>query len=472
MTTSAAPVSPPVGFENLDPARVLACLAEAEAAERAAGRDKLQLALHWCLLHPATPESGVAVWGDAEIPGVGNWEESLGGVGCPTVAAFAPEPFAATLKVSTFAGMQVLADALDLAYRFPATWARVRRLEVAPWKARRLAQHTHHLSREAAAYVDAELASRIDSCGVRLIDRTIAHAAATYDPASQAEAEQTGKQAWDVRLLHRTDGGWAGTSHLDATGDTIDLSKFYDLVCDHATHLGRLGDTDPLGARKAKALGVIADAQAHLDLYGIPPATESTPATEDEAPRLRRPTLAKSRFYLHLSLADLLALPDPLVLTSTGDVRGVGGTGGVGEVERLGPATTVQIREWLGTTRATIVPVLDLARDDAVDEHDPPAWMRETVILRDRHCVFPWCSVDARGCDQDHITPYIPIDQGGPPGQTSPARLACLCRRHHNAKTSGRWRYHRTRDGTYTWHGPHGQTYLVTPTGTTPLPHA
>jgi hypothetical protein len=98
--------------------------------------------------------------------------------------------------------------------------------------------------------------------------------------------------------------------------------------------------------------------------------------------------------------------------------------------------------------------------------------MRELVTLRDRHCVFPWCRVDARACDLDHIEPYVDLDDAGPPGQTAPSKLACLCRRHHNAKTSRRWSYIRNKDGTYTWHGPHHQTYVVTPEGTTALPHA
>src|SRR5262249_36815967 len=84
----------------------------------------------------------------------------------------------------------------------------------------------------------------------------------------------------------------------------------------------------------------------------------------------------------------------------------------------------------------------------------PPEWMRELVIVRDRHCVFPWCRTDARCCDLDHIEPYQAPDHGGPPGQTTPTNLAPLCRRHHNAKTTGRWRYQRHPDGTYTWHGP------------------
>jgi hypothetical protein len=89
--------------------------------------------------------------------------------------------------------------------------------------------------------------------------------------------------------------------------------------------------------------------------------------------------------------------------------------------------------------------------------------MRDLVILRDGHCVFPGCTRDARGCDLDHIAPY---DPDGPPGQTSPDNLACLCRRHHRAKTSGLWRYTRTPEGHYRWHGPYGATYLVTEAGT------
>ena len=88
--------------------------------------------------------------------------------------------------------------------------------------------------------------------------------------------------------------------------------------------------------------------------------------------------------------------------------------------------------------------------------------MRDLVHLRDEHCIFPRCQVDAKSCDLDHTIPY---DETGPPGQTTPANLASLCRRHHRAKTTGRWRYLRTPDGDYLWHGPYGTTYLVTVRG-------
>ncbi|MCD6639387.1 MAG: HNH endonuclease, partial [Nocardioides sp.] len=60
-------------------------------------------------------------------------------------------------------------------------------------------------------------------------------------------------------------------------------------------------------------------------------------------------------------------------------------------------------------------------------------------------------------------------DDGGPPGQTTPANLAPLCRRHHRAKTSGTWSYERLEPGTYLWTGP-GVTALVTTQGTAVIP--
>ena len=92
--------------------------------------------------------------------------------------------------------------------------------------------------------------------------------------------------------------------------------------------------------------------------------------------------------------------------------------------------------------------------------------MHELVELRDGHCVFPRCTVPAKTATRTTSTAYLPIEEGGPPGQTHPDALACLCRRHHRAKTARVWRYARTPEGHYLWHGPHDATYLVTDTGT------
>ena len=275
-----------VEVSDLDAEWLLDLAADAEVRERQAGRAKLRAAAQWCVLHPATAESGFVTWSDTGLPGLCPEEEALGGVGTPLVAAFTPEPFAAALGVSTLTGFQLLADALDLHHRLPRIWAAVEALAVAPWKARKIAQATHHLSKAAAASVDAQLADRIGSCGWRAIESAVAQAIATYDPHLLETREKQGRDAWGVRLFHRgvcTDGGdgWVGTSHLEVTGDTLDLTTFHDLVCEQAAQLKALGDTDTLEVSKAKAVGVIANRQAALDLGTLlgPDATESPDRT-------------------------------------------------------------------------------------------------------------------------------------------------------------------------------------------------
>ena len=85
-----------------------------------------------------------------------------------------------------------------------------------------------------------------------------------------------------------------------------------------------------------------------------------------------------------------------------------------------------------------------------------------SAILRDRTCVgSPTATRTRRDCDLDHIEAFVEMDDGGPPGQTRPDNLAPLYRRHHRAKTHFGWRYHRNRDGSYTWTGPQGHRYTV-----------
>ena len=69
------------GVGDLGPAELLAHATDAERAERAAALDKLELALQWCVLHPATSDTDSAVWGDAGLPGLSDCDERLGGDG-------------------------------------------------------------------------------------------------------------------------------------------------------------------------------------------------------------------------------------------------------------------------------------------------------------------------------------------------------------------------------------------------------
>ena len=119
---------------------------------------------------------------------------------------------------------------------------------------------------------------------------------------------------------------------------------------------------------------------------------------------------------------------------------------GAADIEKLGTITTDLLATWLARhdlsdTVLRVRPVLDLNADWSVDPHDPPERMREQVMLTHSTCVFPGCRRDSRACDLDHIEAYVPIDDGGPPGQTRPDNLAPLCRRHHRVKTHTAWTY-------------------------------
>jgi hypothetical protein len=398
---------------------VLDAIAEADRDERDAAARKLALAYEWAVLHPAGED--VATHAGPAL-GVLFASESLGGEGTPLVAAFAPETLAVRLRITPSAAASLIGDALDLVHRLPLLWRKVQALEVPAWQARRVAAQTRALPATAAWWVDDQLARRTDhACGPVVVDRLVAQATAVADPETQQDREEKAQAAWDVTLSHPDPTLFAGTSRLEVTGDSLVLAELTDLVNEIAHQLWLDGDTSPLGVRKVKALRLVVRA-----------AKGSGEASASE----------KVRIYVHVDAEDLEPRPESDEVFA------------VARVERLGAATLARLREWVGHHQVTILPVLNLQRGDPVDVHDPPMWMRELVILRDQHCIFPGCGRDARSCDLDHTVPY---DPAGPPGQTNPDNLACLCRRHHRAKTSGLWRYTRTPDGEYVWHGPHGR---------------
>jgi hypothetical protein len=223
------------------------------------------------------------------------------------------------------------------------------------------------------------------------------------------------------------------------TLDTPDAELLDQSIGRIAADLKELGDTEGLDVRRARAAGILANPQHALDLLS---------GREGAAPSPHGG--ATTNLYVHLTPADLEA---PV---------------GAASIEKLGAATTQLLTDWLARftatgAKVTLRPVLDLNADWAVDQHDPPEGMREAVMLRDAHCVFPGCARESRACDLDHITEYLSMDDGGPPGQTRPGNLAPLCRTHHRAKTHSVWHYKRLDDGSYAWTAPTGHRYTVIP---------
>ena len=150
-----------------------------------------------------------------------------------------------------------------------------------------------------------------------------------------------------------------------------------------------------------------------------------------------------------------------------------GPTGRMEEGQR--PTLLGQVRSWCGDsrTKVTIKPVIDLNPELTAPGYDIPDRIRDQIILRDRNCVFPWCSRPARGCDMDHVIEYDhdADAEGRPqPGPTTTSNLAALCRGHHRLKTHTSWRYRMTSNGVFEWTSPHGHHFRRDSSGTVALP--
>ena len=338
-------------------------------------------------------------------------------------------------------------------YRLPRLWDLAKDGRIPPWRARLVACLTKDLTAEAALFADRLIAATPERVTKVNAARLVQEARLYFDPDRAIDDEQKAAAARGVLVRQ---GGAPGTSEVEMTLDTPDAQALDSTITQVAAELKARGDSDSLDVRRARAAGILADPRRALDLL------------DGQQARPTRGSHGEVSLYVHLTPADLHA-------------DCAGGTG-VAVIERLGAATTQLLADWLARhaaagTKITLRPVIDLGDQDdpahqPVDRHDPPEAMREVVVLRDTHCVFPSCRRDSRFCDLDHITEYLPMEDGGPPGQTHPGNLAPLCRTHHRVKTHSAWHYKRLDDGTYTWTSPTGHQYAVTPFSRRPVTDA
>jgi hypothetical protein len=372
--------------------------------------DKIAGALEWLEQQVVDPCASA----DVALAGYGDGELLLAGDGAPAVSEAAVVELLTALGVSDAAGRHWLSKALEVKYRLQRLWHRVLDLEVAPWRALRVAESTLSLPFAGAAFVDARLARFAHSLSWSQLERTVEAARAEFDPG---EAER--RRAQDPRHFHvRTEGaGIDGHVYVDGLLDAADALDLDAAVSATAAQLAGLGCDESLDVRRAMAVGQIARAQLALDL------TETTG---------RGVTL-----YVHLSASAVATMDN----TDT-------------------PVLITQVASWCAGANVTIKPVIDLNEARVVGGYVPTDPLAERVRLTWPRCVFPFCTRRARRCDLDHRVPY-------PDGPTSTANLAPLCRTHHRMKTFAGWTYEpaaTTEHGVptaFTWTSPTGDHYCV-----------
>ncbi|MDT0186374.1 hypothetical protein Q9S36_39930 [Microbacterium sp. ARD31] len=445
--------------DDLSAPDLLALARDRKAAEHRAAADLLVVAASWADLHPPESIHSAATFAVAGC----EHEEPIAGDGAPLVAEFCVAELGAVLGISSTGAKKLIGHALELRHRLPRLWAQVQAGVVPAWRARSVAEVTIHttpaLTPEAAAFVDAQVAAVAGRVGPAQLDRLVAEAIKRYDLATDDPAKDPENGHLHVDPQHVTindeDVHFAGTMRLEAELDIADALDLGAAVAHGAEVQKALGSTESLDVRRAKALGDLARTQTALDL-----ATDTTTAIATEPDTADLPPAREVAIHAHFDAS------------TVGESTVFGPTGRIEEGQRL--VLVDQVKAWCGDTRTqvTIRPVIDLNTELTASGYEIPDRIREQIALRDRTCVFPWCSRPARRADVDHIVEYDHhADAEGRPqaGPTATSNLACLCRSHHRLKTHTAWTYRVVAAGVFEWTSPHGHHYRRDRTGTSPI---
>nr|WP_300044857.1 HNH endonuclease signature motif containing protein [uncultured Nocardioides sp.] len=436
--------------DALTASHLLASIQASRQIEHAEAARQLDLAAQWADLHPPESIHDAAAF---TVPG-SEHEELIAGEGAPLVAEFCLAELGTVLGCSTTTAKKLVGHALELRHRLPRLWAQVHTGRVPAWGARAVAEVTIHttpsLTVAAAAFVDAQVAAVAGRVGPAQLDRLVAEAITRFDLADAHPAADPEDGYLHVDPRHATidtqDVHFAGTMRMEAE---LDIADALDRALTHGAALRKaLGSDESLATRRAKALGDLARTQTALDLAGAGTEPQRLPAA--------REVVLHAHFDASMDGRATVFAP----------------TGRMEEGQRL--VLLDQVQSWCADSRTkiTVKPVIDLNADLSTPAYEIPDRLREQVTLRDRTCVFPWCTRPARRGDVDHVVEFgheAEAEGRAQPGPTATSNLACLCRFHHRLKTHTAWRYRMTAPAVFEWTSPHGHRYRRDRHGTTAI---
>ncbi len=147
---------------------------------------------------------------------------------------------------------------------------------------------------------------------------------------------------------------------------------------------------------------------------------------------------------------------------STSSEQALAGAAGTARLERGNTQVTAgQVRDWCRSAgKITVKPVIDLEAHDPVESPVVPDRHAEIVTLRDKTCVFPWCTRPARAATRTTPSPTVVAGR----------RVRAISRHSVAGTTGSRPTAHGLtgpiEPGTYLWTSKHGYQYLRDTTGT------
>ena len=276
--------------------------------------------------------------------------------------------------ISTTAAKKLVGHALELRHRLPRLWAQVQAGRVPAWRARSVAEVTIHttpaLTREAAAFVDAQVAAVAGRVGAAQLDRLVAEAIKRYDLADGRPGRRIRRTATSTSTpVTRRSTTTTSTSPApcgsrpSSTSPTPSTSTGPSPTAPQT--LKALGSDASLDARRSAALGDLARTQTALDLAGAGADRQHLPAAREVV----------LHAHFDASLDGLATVFGP--------------TGRMEEGQRL--VLLDQVKDWCGDsrTKVTVKPVIDLNAELSTPAYEVPDRIREQVILRDRDLRVP-----------------------------------------------------------------------------------
>jgi len=354
-------------------------------------------------------------------------------------------------KSSIGSARQLVYDTVTLTRGLPECWAGVTDRHAPLWQARRIAQAATRVPQALHDQIDQAMAPALGAVGPRdlfqLLEATLSHLDTDWPaPERPPRFVHTGGDELD-----------AGTGWLSARLDRSD-AIFLDAMIQHgANKLANDGTPGTMDELRAKALGLLANPAAATQYLGIVSTRNMNPVPAcdadvarvmRQAERLTPAFTPTTQVYVHLWATDMWD------------------TDAVARLENVGPLLVDRVAEITKGSKIRLSPAIHIgANSIGVDSYEIPARIRQHVLLRNPHDVFPYSSIESRHLDLDHTIPYL----AGQPNQTRPDNLGPLSRKAHRLKTHAGWHLDQPAPGVFIWQTPAKQTVQVDHTGSHPI---
>ena len=392
------------------------------------------------------------------------------------IDAMAPSEVSLATGVGQWAAGRRVALGAALAQRFPLLLGKVLAGEVCTGTVQRVVTVCEGLDKAACAKIDAIMAGKLadlDPGRVAAFTRRVATRVAgeqlresqrrnRRDRFVETRPGPDGATWWSALLPAATSAvAWSAITTLgeqyaaadeSLTADQARADAFTDLLLRNVDVTAKVTLGIPVITDTAAQESTAPAAATHC---GAVPTEDAAPASaaSDAAPRAT-PTAQRP--------CDGVRDQD----ARDQDTPGVGGQG-LGEAFRIStmfsgceipgiggivPPTLVTLLQTvpLQVGRALLDARTGTVLETSTTAYRPTTGITDFVTTRDGTCRMWGCDRPARSCDLDHVRPW-------PAGDTSPANLGGLCRRHHRLKQRGRWTYVLHPDGTVIWTAPSGK---------------